>query len=288
MNKQNKTIPKYNFIDHEIEVEVVSIEGKIDNSDEVVVAKPHKHHFYEIVWHTNAGDVHTIDFKPHKIAKDRIFLMGPNRVHSMDTTNLTGHLFFFSENFMSMVSEYSKNEFFNIFYTSEDLPFIDPTNDEKVELLSIVELITNEYNKNNRDTRIIQKYFQIFLLNLQRIKQKSEKKIYRKNFQYIASILSSIDQNFKEKKKASFYSLQAGLSIKRANEILKEVFDKTITELVHDRLIIEAKREIIFGNENIRTISQILGFEDPAYFSRFFKKKTGMTTENFKSENSTI
>ena len=57
---------------------------------------------------------------------------------------------------------------------------------------------------------------------------------------------------------------------------------KTITRLVHDRLLLEAKRELVYGNLSIKDIGYILGFEDPSYFSRFFKKYTGIEASKFK------
>ena len=59
---------------------------------------------------------------------------------------------------------------------------------------------------------------------------------------------------------------------------------KTITQLLHDRLILEVDRMLMAGNMTIKEIAFRLNFDDPAYFSRFYKKQTGQTPEDFKKQ----
>ena len=75
------------------------------------------------------------------------------------------------------------------------------------------------------------------------------------------------------------------LSPKRLNEITRKMLGKTITQLIHDRILLEAKRELIFSGRSIKEISYELGFEDPAYFSRFFKKQSGFSPTHFRKKN---
>ena len=52
--------------------------------------------------------------------------------------------------------------------------------------------------------------------------------------------------------------------------------------MVHDRLVLEAKRQLAFSNRNVKEICYELGFEDPAYFSRFFRNHTGTSPHEFR------
>jgi len=52
--------------------------------------------------------------------------------------------------------------------------------------------------------------------------------------------------------------------------------------LLHDRLVLEAKRKLSFSHQSVKEISYELGFEDPAYFSRFFKNHAGIAPQDFR------
>jgi len=57
---------------------------------------------------------------------------------------------------------------------------------------------------------------------------------------------------------------------------------KTVTQLIHDRIILEANRELVFSTKTVKTIAFELGFDDPAYFSRFYRKQKRETPAEFR------
>jgi AraC family transcriptional activator of pobA len=56
-------------------------------------------------------------------------------------------------------------------------------------------------------------------------------------------------------------------------------------EVVRDRILLEAMRSLTYTSAGITQISDHLGFDDPAYFSRFFKQRVGMTASAFRRNN---
>jgi len=91
-----------------------------------------------------------------------------------------------------------------------------------------------------------------------------------------------LESNFNAVTNIDFYAGKLGISSKRLNQILKEKLNKTGTQIIHDRIILEAKRKIIHSEVTIKEIAYDLGFSDRPYFSRFFKKQTGQTPEEFQ------
>lgn len=72
------------------------------------------------------------------------------------------------------------------------------------------------------------------------------------------------------------------LSSKYLSDLLKQETGKTALELIHLYLISQAKNLIVEGELSISEIAYRLGFENPPYFSRLFKKETGMSPKDFK------
>jgi YesN/AraC family two-component response regulator len=63
--------------------------------------------------------------------------------------------------------------------------------------------------------------------------------------------------------------------------MVKVSLNKTGSDLITERIILEAKRMLVFTNKNIAEIIDELGYTDSAYFFRFFKKQTALTPMAF-------
>src|SRR5690606_28672555 len=88
-----------------------------------------------------------------------------------------------------------------------------------------------------------------------------------------------IEENYINKRKF-FLSDSLSLSERHINEICVENTGETVKRLIIDRTITEAKGLLVSGNYLIKEITYSLGYSNPAYFSRIFKKKTNLTPED--------
>ena len=77
---------------------------------------------------------------------------------------------------------------------------------------------------------------------------------------------------------------QLNLSPKYLSDLLKQETGKTALELIHLHVVSEAKNMLVEGNRSIAEIAYELGFENPPYFSRMFKKEVGMSPKEFQNE----
>lgn len=158
-------------------------------------------------------------------------------------------------------------------------------NDDVVETLQYLRiLIEKEYQNSMGSYLVLKSLLKVFLLNLIRASQHyflnqdiDQKRVYQ--------FIMLMDDHYKTERKADFYASKMGLSEKRINQILKEKMHKTLTQLLHERLIVEAERMLLSGELTIKEIAFDLNFDDPAYFSRFYKKQTGHTPEEFRKLN---
>ena len=93
-----------------------------------------------------------------------------------------------------------------------------------------------------------------------------------------------VEFHYKTEKSPKAYASMMNISPKHLNRVCSETLGKTTTDLITERIILEAKRLLIYSKNNFSEIAWSLGYEDYAYFSRLFKLKTGYTPSEFQKQ----
>lgn len=183
--------------------------------------------------------------------------------------------------------EYHKKEvacnglLFNNIY---QLPFINLEQSDYTEIDTILEkLIIEIENSSNYSTAVVKAYLQLILALCSKIKSsdtiiKEEKNSYHPvmNFKIL------LEKNFRNERQHSFYAAQMGISPNNFSKICKQQFFKTPSTLIQERVILETKKLIHLTYKSMKEIAAELHFDDENYFSRYFKKHTGITPTSFR------
>ncbi|HTQ82160.1 MAG TPA: helix-turn-helix domain-containing protein [Pseudolabrys sp.] len=91
-----------------------------------------------------------------------------------------------------------------------------------------------------------------------------------------------IDANFRQQRQISFYARSLAMTADRLNDHVKRATGVTAGHLIRQRVLTEAKRQLVFTNQSIHEIAYDLAFSDPSHFTRFFRKQTGTTPQAFR------
>jgi len=91
-----------------------------------------------------------------------------------------------------------------------------------------------------------------------------------------------IDTNFRQQRLISFYAEKLAMTADRLNDHVKRATGVTAGHLIRQRVLTEAKRQLVFTNQPIHEIAYDLAFSDPSHFTRFFRKQTGTTPQAFR------
>ncbi|GHF48424.1 helix-turn-helix domain-containing protein [Seohaeicola zhoushanensis] len=94
-----------------------------------------------------------------------------------------------------------------------------------------------------------------------------------------------VERNFRREKAMDFYAGEIGVSAQRLNQACKARSGKTASEILHERAIIEAKRCLLYMEMTVAEIGYDLGFDDPAYFSRFFSQRVGQPPGAYRAQH---
>ncbi len=91
-----------------------------------------------------------------------------------------------------------------------------------------------------------------------------------------------IDEHFRKERLISFYARKLAMTADRLNDHVKRATGVTAGHLIRQRVLTEAKRQLVFTNQAIHEIAYDLAFSDPSHFTRFFRKQTGTTPQAFR------
>jgi AraC-like DNA-binding protein len=80
------------------------------------------------------------------------------------------------------------------------------------------------------------------------------------------------------------YAIQLNTQARTLNTLARKYGNKSALEIIQDRIVLEAKRKLYHSSASIKELGYELGFEDPAYFTRFFKKNVGTAPRHFKTK----
>ncbi|MFV0283695.1 MAG: helix-turn-helix domain-containing protein [Castellaniella sp.] len=102
--------------------------------------------------------------------------------------------------------------------------------------------------------------------------------------QHLAHYARMIEEHHPHQHQVAWYARHIGVTPAHLNTIVQALAGKSALELIHERLLLEARRELIYTPRTIGTISDSLGFTDPGYFTRFFKRLTGVSPKDFRRQ----
>jgi AraC family transcriptional activator of pobA len=149
----------------------------------------------------------------------------------------------------------------------------------------INEIIRELYDDYLEKQTMIQSLFQLFFIELYRFSISQKQTIAQsdnRTLKYFQTFQKSIKQSLHETKSISRYAKELNITPVHLNRICQSLVQKSALELVQDYLINEAKKYLINTNYSVSEVSYLLNFKDPAYFTRLFKKQTGITPTDFR------
>lgn len=250
-------------------------------------AMPHSHSYYQIIWFFDCKGTHNVDFKTYEVKNNTILFIAKDQIHAFDNRlDINGWLIHFNESFF-MHTEVDIFLKYNIFKQQENPCYAMET--KAIESGKIyIGLILNELSNRTRfgfeDS--IKFLLKCFLINLERVHQKRDRETSSKNDSYTLQLYQFkelVEANYKDNLSVSMYASLMNISSKTLNTITKTVVNKSPSQLIAERIILEAKRLLKFTSLQIGEIAYKLGFEDPSYFVKYFKRHTNIAPSKLRT-----
>lgn len=230
----------------------------------------HRHDFFYLLALEKGKGNHEIDFIPYEVCDNAVFFMRPGQVHQHTLhAGSTGYLLQFKTNFYNPHDKSNTN-----FYHLATNKFI-----------SLLAYIFQEYNDQQEGyQKVIQANLDIFFIELARQRNNSSNaNTYIQ--ERLEEFTTLLETHISTHKQASQYADLMNLSLYQLNAITKATLGKTCSALINEYIILESKRHLLATSNQVNQIADHLGYEDPSYFIRFFKKHTGYSPDAFRHKS---
>jgi len=226
------------------------------------------------------------------LPKNSLFIITPQVIHQFAKT-LDDHYIIvmgFSRDFIGQahLSEKHINAF--DFFSSQSKPHF-VLSDKEAELMENLLLLLKEKGRADEEhpfkNEIIYHAFNLFIYEMAAIAKKHRPnenvKLTRKE-DILISFIKMLALHFKEERGVQFYADALFITPKHLSKTLKEITNKSCSELIDEMVITEAKILLDDLGQSVAAVAQQLHFSDQFFFSKFFKRHTGITPSQYKMQ----
>ncbi len=176
-------------------------------------------------------------------------------------------------------ANHTLEQLFSLHHPAFGIPL---TEAERPALDGLIRLMEAEQRRKIRDDAVLGALLLSLLLVCVRMRSGVVRKRNTWRQERMARIEDLIETHYKTEHYASFYAAAMDITTHYLNTLLKRHIGKTLPRLLIERIITEAKRELLHTSRSVREIAESLGYTDPSYFSRLFKREAGETPLRFR------
>ncbi|MFH0842549.1 MAG: helix-turn-helix domain-containing protein [Bacteroidota bacterium] len=243
---------------------------------------------HSIIYISEGSSILQIDFDEFIALKSRVFFIEKYKLWNLNKNHgLKGILVQFTDSFYNFI--YTGNPKLKSDQTlvGETPPFIQVSQEEKNEWKTVFDLLLKEYlspGKNSRE--VICLLLKVLILLYQRNSQAASRLFesgHKK--QLVNEFRKLVNNRFITLRTSKDYARELHITPNYLNALCQEFFLKTVSDIICERVILEAKRMLMHSKLSISEIAYKLGFYDNSYFGRYFKKEVGMTPKSFRSHH---
>ena len=268
--------------------------GEIYDKFNGIKDAPHRHDYYTIILTEKGSGTHTIDFREFEIHDCSLHFVYPGQVHNVfNPERPSGWVLNFSRDFLlrNHISQDLINQVY-LYNTFGDSPPLQLSADEFEKIKNIVdqfEIYSNTLSRYKPEA--LGAVLKLFFINISSLcsVSKLNSNMHSDGIgNMIITFKNLIDLHFSQWHKVTEYAQELSVSSDYLNKYVKSKTGKSAKEFIQERIILEAKRMLLFTDKSNKELAYHLGFEEPAHFSNFFKKLTGLTPGSFRTESRNI
>jgi AraC family transcriptional activator of pobA len=266
------------------EVEEISLEKSC------IANQSHQSEYYKIFFLEEGKGSYSVDFNNFKLEGAGLFFLSPGQVLGVQSEAVkSGYQIMFNREFYC-VETHGKEIACNgvLFNNVHQTTFIQLESGEESTFKHWVQFLIKELSNPGKAHRdLLETYLKMILIEALRVHDEQQavttSPASESNSQLVADFIALVDKHFRSVHAVGEYADLLFVSPKSLSKRLKLHGYGTPTKLIRDRIVLEAKRALRYSQKSVKEIAFELGYNDPAYFTRLFKKAEGQSPQAYRS-----
>jgi len=292
MKNSTEQLPVYsldNFSSPERKSQQFQVEV-FDTKRHFSVKYPHRHDFFEVLYLMKGSGFHVIDANKYEIQPPCVFFMSPGQAHKLElSSDIEGYIFIFTADFY-LLNQSNQNSLieFPFFYTlHQENPPLLLVNENDIRFLETLfrQAISETKNSGDFTLELLRSVLDVILTTCaarykvnENLLNKGKGQILVKRFFHL------IEENNQKNLSMSDYARMIDVTPNHLTQTVKQLTGKTSTQIIKAKQLLEIKRLLVHTNLNVSEIANQLNFEDQSYFTKFFRRETGITPLQYRAE----
>jgi len=248
-----------------------------------------RNNYYSLVWVKEGSGKLRTNFSEYGFERNSLFSFAPYQPFMFSSNVVRGVAIYFHSDFFCIHKHQTEvtcnGVLFNNIYQK---PFfqVDKTLEDTLD--KVIEQIKAEIQRPGlAQYELLISFMKIFLISASRAKAQQQPESLppttaMKEPFILQNLKEAIEKDFRSKHMPQDYAMLLNISPNALAKITKTHFNKTLTNLITERIIIEAKRELYLTNKSVKEVAYELGYDDEYYFSRFFKKNVNISPQTYR------
>lgn len=248
----------------------------------------HRHNFYHLLLFTEGAGSHSIDFEHFPVKPYQIYFMIPGQVHHWNFDGgVDGYVVNFSDDFFQ--SFFLDGDFlddFRFFRGRATDSVLDVPVGLQGKVIGLFQDILNEETEGRKNKANMQRLqlMQLFIL-LSRLESPEGREVSSSyGYTLLGNFQKLVGQKYKEFKLPKEYAALMYITPNHLNKLCNDLLGISAGDVIRNHIILEAKRLLINPELTISEISGLLNFADNSYFTKSFKRHSGVTPEQFRKQ----
>lgn len=248
-----------------------------------------RNNYYSLIWVKEGSGKLKTNFSEYSFEKNSLFSFAPYQPFMLSSKLVKGVAIYFHSDFFCIHKHQTEvtcnGILFNNIYQK---PFFQVDDILEDSLNTVIQQIKTEIQKPGlAQYELLISFMKIFLISASRVKAQQQPESVpqiaaTKEPFILQTLKDAIERDFRSKHTPQDYAILLNISSNALAKITKTHFKKTLTNLITERIIIEAKRELYLTNKSVKEVAYELGYDDEYYFSRFFKKNVNISPQTYR------
>lgn len=265
--------------------EIVDLQLFFSTRSHKMLKKDYRLNFWVIMYVIEGRGKHYIDFKPYEYESGSIIFIRKNQVHHFEVNHdVKGFMIHINEPFMLKLDYFNSDFLWDVINSGMGSPVISTDINESSNSRKLIEMLYGEYCRfvEKKDEDLIKCLFESFILTVRSGMQKPRKKLSSTEYSTFKKFSELVEEHYLEHLTLDHYERMMGVSKKTINLATRKTVDMSAKQFISERLCLEIKRYLSQGDLMIYEIADILGFDEPANMTKFFKRFENQSPKEFR------